>query len=574
MDQQPDYSGWSSEKLVERVTILEKQLRERVVRYGPVSKPSSPEPKYKKVKPVRRFDPGKYSTRFIGLKFAYLGRQYNGLEHHANNTTPYPTIEEELWKALSKAKLVFPTPNPSLDDEEPNWEGCEFSKCGRTDKGVSAFGQVISLRVRSNRPLPLSTSDEGHNKAEHHRDTEHRSSNGEGTSPAVAPFDPIKDEIPYPQVLNRLLPPEIRVLAWCPFPPADFSARFSCTQRSYKYLFTQPAYIPTPGLTGLTSVKTSRGQRREGWLDIGAMREAAKKFEGPHDFRNFCKVDPSKQIENFGRLITFSDIIRIRSGHKGPAGYLSLPDCQENHPSNMDGLADGVSGDSHPLPSQTQPTPVIHAFEVRGSGFLWHQVRHMVAILFLIGQGLEKPSLVDDLLDVEKTPRKPVYDMADAAPLVLEDCKFDPELRWIHIGDNTSGGSDVARNGLKGDGKYGIGGAVDELWKVWRGHKIDETLAGSLLDLVARGGQRDDSAKPEQVDHSSSEPDSKAAPVRSSSQRVFLGGDLPRHVGKYMPVLTRQRMETVEVVNAKYLERKGLDPPERNQGKTAAVDDD
>ncbi|KAI4114175.1 MAG: hypothetical protein LQ345_005008 [Seirophora villosa] len=572
MDQQPDYSGWSSEKLVERVTVLERQLREQMLRYGPLSKPSSAESKPKKLKSTRQFDPCRYSTRFIALKFAYLGRKYNGLEHHANNPTPYPTIEEELWKALSKAKLIFPTPRSSLDDEKLNWEGCEYSKCGRTDKGVSAFGQVISLRIRSNRPLPMSKSDEAHNNAEDQRDTEHELSEDEQASPAVTPFNPIKDEITYPQILNRLLPPEIRILAWCPSPPTDFSARFSCTERSYTYLFTQPAYTPTPGLTGILPARTLRGQRREGWLDIAAMKEAAKKFEGPHDFRNFCKVDPSKQIENFQRLITFSDITRVRPTDTGPAGYLDLSDFRENHPPDMDGMTADPLGNSYPPSSQTQPPPVIHAFEVRGSGFLWHQVRHMVAILFLIGQGLEKPSLIDDLLDIEKTPQKPVYDMADAAPLVLKDCKFEPELQWIHIGENTGDGSDVARNGLKGDGKHGIGGAVDELWRVWRGHKIDETLAGSLLGLVARG-DRDDSTNPNQVDHSRSEADSKAVSARSNSQRVFLGGDLPRHVGKYIPVLARPRMETVEVVNAKYLKRKGLDLPERNGEKAAAVDD-
>ena len=58
-----------------------------------------------------------------------------------------------MWKALMKARLIFPTPVESPAPGEVNWEGCEYSKCGRTDKGVSAFGQVIGLRVRSNRPL-------------------------------------------------------------------------------------------------------------------------------------------------------------------------------------------------------------------------------------------------------------------------------------------------------------------------------------------------------------------------------------------------------------------------------------
>ncbi|KAL8676524.1 MAG: hypothetical protein Q9224_007277, partial [Gallowayella concinna] len=168
-----DYSQWSSAKLLERVTLLEKELRDQNARSATPPPPlqaasntvnryeslaqerrtSSPISKPKRSRSNRHFDSSKYSTRHIALKFAYLGQRYNGLEYHANNNTRHPTIEEEMWKALDKAKLIFPTPNTTLKDGEPNWEGCEYSKSGRTDKGVSAFGQVIGIRVRSNRPL-------------------------------------------------------------------------------------------------------------------------------------------------------------------------------------------------------------------------------------------------------------------------------------------------------------------------------------------------------------------------------------------------------------------------------------
>lgn len=427
--------------------------------------------------------------------------------------------------------------------------------------------------VRSNRPLPTSKPAEARIEDGNEEDTHHDGPNGETEPRQTIDFDPIKDEIPYPQILNRLLPPEIRILAWCPSPPPDFSARFSCTERCYKYFFTQPAYAPTPGMAGVLPAKDSGTQRREGWLDIGAMGEAAEKFKGSHDFRNFCKVDPGKQIVNFRRLITHSNITLVRPRYKGPVGFLNLPHFQQHYPPDMDDISDHPFDDYRLFTSQTQPTPVIHAFEVHGSGFLWHQVRHMVAILFLIGQGLERPSLVDDLLDIEKTPQKPVYDMADAAPLVLEDCKFNPELQWIYLGDSTGNGTDSAKTGLKSDGKYGIGGAVDELWKVWHKHKIDETLAGSLLDLVVRG-HKDQSPGNYQDHQTRSEEDSMVLKKKGDSQRVFLGGDAPRHVGEYTPVLRRPRMETVEVVNAKYLKRKGLEPPERNKAKTASYEED
>ena len=95
----------------------------------------------------------------------------------------------------------------------------------------------------------------------------------------------------------------------------------------------------------------------------------------------------------------------------------------------------------------------MYTFNLHGSAFLWHQVRHMVAILFLVGQGLEKPSIVRELLDVEKNPRRPTYEMATDTPLVLWDCIFPHEddedrkdaLHWLYVGDGPRGG----------DSKYG-----------------------------------------------------------------------------------------------------------------------
>lgn len=37
------------------------------------------------------------------------------------------------------------------------------------------------------------------------------------------------------------------------------------------------------------------------------------------------------------------------------------------------------------------------------------QVRCMMAVLLLIGQKLEAPDIIDQLLEVEKNPRKPQY---------------------------------------------------------------------------------------------------------------------------------------------------------------------
>ena len=500
-----------------------------------------------------------------------------------NSKTPLPTVEEELWKALNKARLVFPTPNPLLEPGKPNWEGCEYSKCGRTDKGVSAFGQVIGIRVRSNRPVSrVQTSTSLKDRVSSEEPTpdpnpseveiaaprldpeattvENETSTSTSTKSSLSEepllFHPVDDEIPYCQILNRLLPPDIRMLAWCPTPSPHFSARFSCKERRYKYFFTQPAFTPTIGVAGLfngANTSTSRaGRRREGWLDIEAMREAAQKFIGLHDFRNFCKVDPSKQIENFDRRIFHANIEKLDL-QKNPIGYVGKPGFQQyEDPDEAPGghlLDDFI----RPQPS----TPAIYAFTLQGSAFLWHQVRHMVAILFLVGQGLENPSIVDNLLDVEKNPCKPQYEMADAAPLVLWDCVFPREgsgskedaLEWIYVGDYTGEEEGIIKaGGRKGDGKYGMGGVVDDGWKVWRKRKIDEVLAGTLLDVIVGQGNSTDEATRD------GDKDSKY----SRSQKVFQGGDGPRLVGKYIPVLEKPRLESVEAINAKYAQRNGF----------------
>ena len=591
----------------------------------------------------KEFDASKYSSRFIALKIAYLGQAYNGFEHHPNNTTPFPTIEETLWKALMKARLISPTPDPTILDGTPNFHGCEYSKCGRTDKGVSAFGQVIGIKVRSNRLLTRASTPLGAQRNDTDRkiddvfmyqsdlagpslvdyemeDDPPSSTLAMSLDQETPSFHPIQDEIRYCQVLNRLLPPDIRILAWCPAPPPDFSARFSCRERHYKYFFTQPAFAPTPGLNAPsnTAIKVGHNRRRDGYLDIASMKLAAKRFEGVHDFRNFCKVDASKQIDNFERLIFHADIVE----HDASNAYRSLPTSfvsdssfeEYEHPRSAKIVSDGR--DSHvpaqsPMsptaaatgPSPTNASPKIYAFNLHGNAFLWHQVRHMVAILFLIGQGLEPISLIDDLLDINKQPCRPHYDMADAAPLVLWNCVFPQigsdvcgsgsrgvvdavtgraadAMEWIYVGDEKILlETDVKRRrtvtGIKGGGKYGYGGVVDDLWRVWRGRKMDEILAGTLLDVAVRQGVQDREGlegdgkngkgdtgfdyhitprrkKGGRLPSSSSSTPSPS----SSSQKIFQGGDAPKNAGVYVPVLKKPRMDSVEVINERYREKK------------------
>lgn len=114
--------------------------------------------------------------------------------------------------------------------------------------------------------------------------------------------------------------------------------------------------------------------------DLDRMREAAQHFVGEHDFQNYCKMD-IENVTNYRRRV-LSVSVEARSGGVGE-------------------------------------------FAVTGVAFLWHQVRCMVAVLLMVGLGFEEPGLVAQLLDVERHPRKPIYEPADESGLVLRDCGFE-----------------------------------------------------------------------------------------------------------------------------------------------------
>jgi tRNA pseudouridine38/39 synthase len=395
-----------------------------------------------------------------------------------------------LFSALLKARLVPALPEiekPESPEAWPGDEAVEYSKCGRTDRGVSAFGQVVGVRVRSSRPVPKPK-------------TIAMEINGvveEAEEEEEMPWDDIADELPYTQILNRLLPPTIRILAWSPNPPEGFSARFNCRARHYRYFFTNPMLAPT---------------NESATLDIDAMNTAASYFLGSHDFRNFCKLDPAKQIDNFSREILHASIERL-------------------------------PGDS--------TTAAAYYFDLKGTAFLWHQVRHMMAILFLVGQGLEKPEIVRDMLDISVFPTKPMYEMADDRPLVLWDCVFpDDGLKWI-VAD-------------EGDIR---GALADTTWMEWHRKKIDEVLAGELVALVQRILETRQKG-PEQ-----SGPTAAKRRKRAKAGHVLVLGTGEAVLrGKFIAMKDRKRMRPVKEINESFLERKG-DWRERREKKRKSTEE-
>ncbi|KAL4221474.1 tRNA pseudouridine synthase 3 [Mactra antiquata] len=331
----------SREELMCRVRQLEshvKQLQNIVIK-NDVSTSSTTAGRRKDYRAKEReFDFTRYNTRHVALKIMYFGCDYLG---YASQEETMNTIEQTVLDALKKTKLM------------ENRETANYERCGRTDKGVSAFGQVISLDLRTNLLSGVGVKvREGGTAAER---------SGDKTT-----------EVPYCSILNRNLPPEIRVLAWAPV-NTEFSSRFNCRRRTYKYFFPKAN------------------------LDLDLMRQAAQKLVGEHDFRNFCKMNVKDGVIQFKRRILSVDISVVTEEEED--GY------------NMCILT------------------------VVGTAFLYHQIRYIVSVLFYVGKGLEQPEIVDELLNVEKNPRKPQYILAADFPLCLFDAEFEDDLEWIYEAD-------------------------------------------------------------------------------------------------------------------------------------------
>jgi tRNA pseudouridine38-40 synthase len=110
----------------------------------------------------------------IALKLAYLGNNYHGFQRQPG----LRTVDFEIRKALEGIGVL----------------NGDFCYAGRTDRGVSALGQVIDFWI-----------------------------------------DEEKRELASPRVINSRLPRDIWAWAWA-VAPVGFSARWSALWREYRYL--------------------------------------------------------------------------------------------------------------------------------------------------------------------------------------------------------------------------------------------------------------------------------------------------------------------------------------------------
>jgi tRNA pseudouridine38-40 synthase len=169
---------------------------------------------------VTLFDAGGRSK--LKLVVAYDGTDFHGFAAQPDQRTVAGVLAKALEKVLRHT--------------------IELTCAGRTDAGVHAWGQVVSLEA-----------------------------------------DPGVDPWRLRSALNAMLAPEV-VVRSCELVGADFDARFSATSRTYRY-------------TILNGPEPDPFRARYAWwvpepLDLAALRLAADPFLGEHDFSAFCRKGP------------------------------------------------------------------------------------------------------------------------------------------------------------------------------------------------------------------------------------------------------------------------------------------
>uniref|UniRef100_A0A0A9XRA2 tRNA pseudouridine synthase n=1 Tax=Lygus hesperus TaxID=30085 RepID=A0A0A9XRA2_LYGHE len=133
------------------------------------------------------------------------------------------------------------------------------------------------------------------------------------------------------------------------------------------------------------------------------MQQGLGYLVGTHNFQNLCKID--KNVTNFVRSIT---------------------SCTVEAVTNCSDVSDTAVVQSASLQERSK----LYVVTITGTSFLYHQIRCIMGALFRIGNQVEDPCFIQKLLQSDRIQLN--YPIADALPLILWDCTFQPrwQIRW------------------------------------------------------------------------------------------------------------------------------------------------
>ena len=203
--------------------------------------------------------------RKVALAVMYRGTNYNGLQLQngvQSSNTP-PTVERMLMDAIFAAGGI--SPSNMNETTKIKWQ-----RAARTDKGVHAAGNILSLMLVPDEPPPPNCKSQS--------------------------LD-IVDRI------NAHLPDDIRVIGYART-LGGFHSKYACTSRVYEYIIPSFVFDERPETIALMHSQDTNGG--EGMIKT----DSAGKFEYPQELLNY-RLTPEK----------IASIRKITAQFKGTLNY-------------------------------------------------------------------------------------------------------------------------------------------------------------------------------------------------------------------------------------------------------------
>lgn len=184
------------------------------------------------------------------------------------------------------------------------------------------------------------------------------------------------------RALNALLPPQIRVMVAEEVGP-DFHSRWQSLAKTYRYRIFCGRVLPP--------FEIGRVLHHPWPLDEAAMGEAARKFEGSHDFTAFAASSGSEDDDKDREMVRDIFSSRIISHVYVPFGQA------------FGGASSGSYQDRGNAAVEDVPREL--EYVVHGKSFLRYMVRKIVGTLLEVGKGKLRPADIDGIFESKDRSR-------------------------------------------------------------------------------------------------------------------------------------------------------------------------
>lgn len=195
--------------------------------------------------------PRSFAKKKLALVLGYAGTGYSGLQVNPNVETIEKTLEEAIFQAGGIS-----------EDNHKDLQKLKWARAARTDKGVHALGNVVSLKIN-----PETTVDQ----------------------------------------INEKLPNDIRVFGIVKV-TKSFNAKVMCSSRKYCYVL--PSYALAGDIASLKSDQLDCFQVQRTHID--QLNEILERFQGTFNFHNFTirRQATDKSCMRYMRVVRVSDTFK------------------------------------------------------------------------------------------------------------------------------------------------------------------------------------------------------------------------------------------------------------------------